>query len=185
MHPRVFDPLCESATVHLITIENATSAIVTRTGQVTVLGIAIANANESATVTAIRTGLPAVTGTVVAVAATTVAREGAEAVVEAAAEEADGQMATITTTVAAPTTTTGMARTGRWRSVWDCNRTFSTEVASLYCGRHAQAASAFRSSIYGTMLSLGPCNVCINIGLTLLYLFLPHSCTHTTTFTLS
>lgn len=38
---------------------------------------------------------------------------------------------------------------------------------------YAQAASAFRSSIYGTMLSLGPCNVCINIGLTLLYLFLP------------
>lgn len=153
MRPRTFDPLCGSATVHLITIENATSAIVTRTGQATVLGIAIANGNESATVTVIRIGLPAVTGTVAAVAATMEAREEAVVVVEAAAGEVDGQMATITTTVAAPTTTTGMARTGRWRSVWDCNRTFSTEMASLYCGRHAQAASAFRSNIRYDALS--------------------------------
>ena len=122
------DPLYVNATGRLTMTESGTvNAIVSgiRNGRVTAPGTATENGTESANVIVTRTDLRVemVMGVVVVVAMAAVALE-AEVV---AAEVGEGQTATAmvtTTAVAASATIMVTARIGRWRSVWDYDRTF-------------------------------------------------------------
>lgn len=116
----------------LITTESEARIVtVSATGQVTALEIASGSVNANATVIVTKIGLLAATEMVAAEEATEDLEVVAGVAAEAAAEEADGQTVTAITTATATTTATGMAWTGRWRSVWDCERTFSMELAFL------------------------------------------------------
>ena len=123
------DPLYANATGRLTMTESGTvNAIVSgiRNGRVTAPGTATENGTESANVIVTRTDLRVemVMGVVVVVVAMAAVVLEAEVV---AAEVDEGQTATAmvtTTAVAASATIMVTARIGRWRSVWDYERTF-------------------------------------------------------------